>query len=235
MRGLSARDCLDLCDDGGPLDWVSRGLLLAGAAWPDGSPEGCAALPIGMRDRLVMSLRVRTFGPELAVRFRCPSCGADLVATVDLAAILADHAVPPPPSVRLEIDGHAVEARLPSSDDLLATMTFTPANAEWALYDRCVVSEGGGDRQRSRQRVADAIAAADPLSAFEVELACSSCGARGAEPFDIVSAFWKEIEVRAERTARDVDALAQAYGWTEDQVLALSPARRARYLALRTL
>jgi len=233
VRGLTARDCLDLCDDGAPLDWVSRGLLLAGAAWPDGSPDACAALPIGVRDRLLIVLRVRTFGPSMAVRFRCPACSADLIATVDLGAVLAEHPTTPPSTVRLEVNGQAIEARLPSSDDLLATTGLAPFEAEWALYDRCLVAAASGDRRALRQHVADAIALADPLTGFEVELECTNCGTRCPETFDIVSAFWKEIEVRADRTAREIDALAEAYGWTEAEVLALSPSRRARYLALR--
>ena len=36
----------------------------------------------------------------------------------------------------------------------------------------------------------------------------------------------------AERTLADVDTLARAYGWTEAEVMELSPTRRAAYLQL---
>mgnify|MGYP001788484044 CR=1 FL=1 len=36
----------------------------------------------------------------------------------------------------------------------------------------------------------------------------------------------------AERVLLDVDALARCYGWTESEVLRLSPTRRAAYLQL---
>ena len=51
-------------------------------------------------------------------------------------------------------------------------------------------------------------------------------------PFDIVSFFWREIEEFAIRTLREIHALARAYGWAEDQILALSPTRRRCYLEM---
>ena len=44
--------------------------------------------------------------------------------------------------------------------------------------------------------------------------------------------LWEEIEVRAHVLLGEVHRLASAYGWSEAQILALSPARRASYLAM---
>jgi len=233
MAGLSARDLLDIADEGHSLDWISRGLLIAASAWPHASPEQCATLPIGVRDRLVMALRVQTFGRDMSLRFRCRACESDLVARLDLGAVLAAHGSSPPPSINIELDGETVEARVPTSEDLLATANLPPLDGEWALYRRCLTSERQVDMAMIRQRVAEALAAADPLAALDVELGCAECGARYSEPFDIVSCFWKEIEAAAWRAALDVHLLASTYGWSEGQVLSLSAARRARYLALR--
>ncbi|MGH8445497.1 MAG: hypothetical protein ACREVL_09520, partial [Solimonas sp.] len=49
---------------------------------------------------------------------------------------------------------------------------------------------------------------------------------------DIAEALWQELRSRAEKILLEVDALASAYGWSEEQVLALSPVRRAAYLQL---
>lgn len=233
MRGLTAGDFLDLSDDGGSLDWITRGLMLTGAAWRQASPAECAALPVGARNRLVLALRVLTFGREMPLRLRCRACGADLVARVDLGAVLAGHAAEPPATVRVAIEDEEVEARLPSSGDLLATAGLPPGEGEWALYERCLVSRTAGDPVTARQRIAEAMALADPLAVLEVDLECDQCHTRSSEPFDIVTCFWKEIDAGARRAELDVHALASAYGWSEEQILALSPARRARYLALK--
>jgi hypothetical protein len=42
--------------------------------------------------------------------------------------------------------------------------------------------------------------------------------------------LWEEIASRAQRLMDDVHVLAQGYGWTEPEVLALSDARRTAYL-----
>ena len=44
--------------------------------------------------------------------------------------------------------------------------------------------------------------------------------------------LWEEIEARALVLLREVHHLASAYGWSEAQILALTPARRASYLAM---
>jgi hypothetical protein len=180
-----------------------------------------------------MALRVQTFGRDVSLRFRCRACGADLVARLDLASILSAHGASPSSSIRIELDGETLEARLPTSEDLLATAGLPPLDGEWALYRRCLTSDTEVDTRAIRPRVAEALAAADPLAALDVELACAECGSRYSEPFDIVTCFWKEIEAAAWRAALDVHLLASTYGWSEKQVLSMSAARRARYLALR--
>ena len=49
---------------------------------------------------------------------------------------------------------------------------------------------------------------------------------------DVGEALTAELQRAAERTLIEVDALARADGWTEAEVLQLSPVRRAAYLQL---
>ena len=72
--------------------------------------------------------------------------------------------------------------------------------------------------------------AAFPLLDLRVELECESCGAALSERFDVGSYFWREVETRAGRVLDEVHALASAYGWNEDEVLALGSVRRRAYL-----
>jgi hypothetical protein len=74
--------------------------------------------------------------------------------------------------------------------------------------------------------------ALEPGAAVTFDLTCPECGAQWSAPMDCGDVLWSELQVRAERLLLDVDALARAYGWSESQVLALSPTRRAAYLQL---
>ncbi len=232
MLGLTARDLLDLSDAGASLDWTSRGVLLAGCAWRQASPEDCATLPIGVRDRLLLALRLRTFGGEMLVRYTCAACGAQLEAQLDIGAVLTSHQGKPPPRVSINVDGTIVDVRMPTSVDLLAIADLPPEESADTLFERCLESPAPGERPQLRRRVAEAIAAADPIAALEIELECDACHTRSTEIFDIVSSFWKEIEAGARHAANDVHALASAYGWPEETILSMSSARRARYRAL---
>jgi hypothetical protein len=45
-----------------------------------------------------------------------------------------------------------------------------------------------------------------------------------------VSYLWSELEEWAHRVLVDIHTLAGAYGWSERQILALSPVRRQLYV-----
>jgi len=61
-------------------------------------------------------------------------------------------------------------------------------------------------------------------------LTCPACGHAFRVSFDIVSYFWSEVEDWAHRVLVDIHTLAAAYGWSERQILALSPMRRQLYV-----
>jgi hypothetical protein len=78
----------------------------------------------------------------------------------------------------------------------------------------------------------DALAEADPQADIELALACPACGQVSRHEFDVLAFFWSELQAWARNLLLEVHALAQAYGWTEPQVLALSPRRRRLYLEI---
>jgi hypothetical protein len=50
--------------------------------------------------------------------------------------------------------------------------------------------------------------------------------------FDAGSFFWSELGAWARRLLHEIHSLARAYGWSESEILTLSPARRQAYLEL---
>ena len=82
--------------------------------------------------------------------------------------------------------------------------------------------------------VVDAIVAhmaqADPQADIQLSLVCPQCGHQWQAAFDIASFFWSEINAWANRMLREVHILASRYGWSETDILAMSPWRRQFYL-----
>ena len=83
-----------------------------------------------------------------------------------------------------------------------------------------------------KQKIIDQMALADPQADVQLNLSCPACNHHWQSVFDIVSFFWSEIHAWAQRTLREIHALASAYGWREADILALSPRRRQLYLEM---
>ena len=73
---------------------------------------------------------------------------------------------------------------------------------------------------------------ADPQATTISNVTCPVCSHKWQITFDIVSYFWTEIEVWAKRMLRDIHVIASAYGWSEREILQLTPRRRQYYLQM---
>ena len=240
MPGLSAAEMLDLWERTARLPPVDRAVALAVAAEPTSNVESISRLPVGRRDARLLRLRTDLAGDILDAIAACPACAEQVEFAVDaqtLSALGIDAVAASP----LEIDGYRVAWRPPDSRDVAAAAAAGSAEeAEQVLLTRCVtVAAGpGGDLpaealpERIREAVSSAMAAADPLAELLVGLSCPACDMAFEAELDIASFVWAEVNGRAHRVLREVAALARAFGWTEDQTLALTDERRASYLLL---
>ena len=70
------------------------------------------------------------------------------------------------------------------------------------------------------------------LADLRIGLHCPVCSHDWVVVFDIASFLWKEIDDWAGRMLRDVSDLAAAYGWSEAEILDISPVRRQLYLGM---
>ena len=110
------------------------------------------------------------------------------------------------------------------------------------LLDRCVLAcTCDGEHFAARElpaRVLDALSqhmeSLDPGASVSFALDCPQCAAHWQAPLDVGDMVWQKVRAAAERVLLDIDALARAYGWTEREVLRLSPMRRAAYLQMVT-
>ncbi|EXU69382.1 hypothetical protein Z951_04165 [Streptomyces sp. PRh5] len=121
----------------------------------------------------------------------------------------------------------------------------TAARARRALIARCIVSAHRSGRpvpadrlpaaelpEPVQRRLAEAAERADPAADVTLSVACPECGEATRAELDIASYLWAELDHWARDLLLDVHLLATAYGWSEPQILALSPLRRRYYLEL---
>ncbi|MFL6034446.1 MAG: hypothetical protein ACJ74I_05170 [Gaiellaceae bacterium] len=192
--------------------------------------EDVPRLPIGRRDARLLGVHAAIAGAALEATAACPACGtaAEFAIAVEALLARANEAREPEP---LEVDGQVVAWRSPDSRDVAAaSLAPDAAEAERVLLERCVGASGLTDEQR--RAVTTAMADADPLAEVLADMTCPACGEQFVADLDVAQFVWAEVRARALALLRDVDALARAYGWTEEQVLALGETRRGAYLEL---
>jgi hypothetical protein len=227
-------DLLDLWERGTPLHPLDRGLLCLRLAGSEVNGESVADWPVGRRNRALLELRDACFGPSLGGWTACPRCGEQLELDLDGPALLAGVPVEDAPSGESIVVADRVY-RLPTSRDLAKIAHETDERvAAVNLLESCRV--GGGPppdwSDADLEVVGDRLALADPFAEPALALTCPSCANVWDEPLDVLAFLWSDVEVRARRLLREVHRLASAYGWSERDILALSPARRALYLEL---
>jgi hypothetical protein len=240
LAGLSGAELLLVWDTAAGLPPPRRGPAILRAVVPELAvdPE---LLPIGACDTLLLGLRVGTFGGPLSAVADCPGCGETVDVETDTAEILAGLPQPdlaPTGPGRVEAGGLTVEFRLPTTRDVLAAAADSSPRRQLAV--RCVLAVGGdGDPPAEHElpdavltAVADAMAAQDPAGDLQLRLECEACGAHWSTRFDVAAFLWAEIVAAGTGLLYEVDALAVRYGWSERDILAMSPARRRAYMEL---
>jgi hypothetical protein len=240
MRALGTTELLSHWEAGTTQprwDWA-RGLVHA--AFPEIGRERFDLLTVGERDTRLLELREALFGTELAGLSTCSGCGA----TVELEFSAAELRAKPSEAAGdacIHVDGCDVRFRVPNTADLVeAARARDVTGMREVLLERCVLlaeSAGGGVSVRKLpaeavERVVEKMAAADPQADLRLQMTCPDCGKTWSESFDIVSFLWSEVDAWAQRLLRDVHLLASVYGWSEAEVLAVTPQRRARYLEM---
>ncbi len=235
------RQLLDLWERGSAAPSAARADALLALAAPEAAPEALAALPLGERERALLELRRSLLGPRMAALASCPHCGERHDVEFDIDRLLAEFSAPAPAAVPLRHGDLALTLRpLTVGDYQEAARLSDAAAVADALSARSVIDAHRGEEALdaaalpadARAAAAAALAAADPLCQLTTQLECAACGARWAAELDTAAYLWNELHAWAGRLMRDVHTLAAAYGWTEDDVLRLSPWRRAAYVSL---
>ncbi len=243
MRRLEARELLDAWEAGLDRAPLQQALILLAAALPDAGPDSLVTLSVGQRDRRLLQLREALFGTRLANTAVCPDCGERIEWENRTSEFLAEAGARAWADVdfNLESGEYALRFRLPNSLDL-ADVTSLPGHedAERNLLERCLLDarRGGetcefGDLPETVVgELSENIALLDEQADLQIALRCPACSHDWVVLFDIASFLWKEVNEWAGRMLQTVCRLALAYGWSEREILGLSPARRQLYLGM---
>lgn len=241
MRAFSA-GILEIWEEGRAKTLAERAIDLLAVAFPESSRDHLAELSMGQRDAMLLTLREKLFGRQMAAVVVCPGCGERLDLTLDAQELRASPQQPEA-EIAMSVDGYDVRFRAGNAGDAIALAAQTGAaepDLRELLIGRCLLS---ANREGSPIRAAEIppevadlvvarIAEADPMADTRLAMACPSCKRRWSAALDIVSFLWNEIEVWAWRILNDVHTLASAYGWSERDILNMSANRRQCYLQM---
>ncbi len=202
------------------------------------APGRILDLTAGDREALLLRLRQVTFGDRLALVVNCPepACGeamdldlaiGDLCqAPVELAAAVHEFA--------LAGSAQPVRFRLPTGRDLEAVAQLTrgrPAAAVEAVARRCLLDPETELTPALLASLDREIGERDPQAEIELALTCPACDASFTSELDAGELLCDELAARGRDLELGVHLLALHYHWSENDILALSAARRRRYLA----
>jgi hypothetical protein len=218
---------LDLWERGHGLDRWRRDDALLGS-------RADAPRRLGARNLALLALRNELFDTAWTLRSACPHCRTEVEFAVESGALADSLGGASEADRNVEWRGRTIAARPATVDDLrAAAVAGTPDDVVRALLARCLDGIDAADCAPAELRqLGDRLEMLDPAASVEFALACPECGDTWCAPLDIADCVWGEVRHSAELLLLEVDALARAYGWSEPEIMALSPTRRAAYLQL---
>lgn len=172
----------------------------------------------------------------LPLLFACaaPDCGEPLEASLtiaDLVALASD--AERTPTLPLETPGGPVVLRRPRGDDQRRWRTGpTDLDALRLRVLSTLIVAGEHEPSELVERASEELEEFDPLPAFRIAAACPACGVEADHTVDLEALLLGELTHVQARLFGEIHTLALHYGWTEDEILAVPPRRRARYLGL---
>ena len=228
---MNASELLQVWEVGRGLPPLERVIfLLTCAGWQD-----AGSLTVGQKNRALISMYEQLFSPQLACVAHCPRCSTQLEfgLSTTLLASSAEHE--PQQTLTLDLQAYTLTVRQPQLRDLQIA-----EGRGASLYERCVVEARSGKEtvafemlpESARLNVAEALLLDDPMLDIQLALDCPECGASWKSPLDLLAFLWQEIERWGQRMLYTIHRLASAYGWSEEEILALSAWRRNGYLDL---
>lgn len=235
MYSLSSSELLKIWENGFKQTITERTIVILTAALPTLTLTDIHALTIGERNQHLLRIRERVFGVHIPCTSHCPHCGDAVEFTLDTEQLTTP--TQPATDFVCSMAGNTYTFRLITCHDLLlAAQQPTLIAAERLLIEQCLATtESRIDitqlSDHDIQLLSEQLKRHDPQAELLVNLSCPVCTKSWETAFDIATFLWEEIAALAKQLLTEVHCLAQAYGWDEATVLALSQKRRQYYLS----
>jgi hypothetical protein len=243
MRPLSAVELLSIWEEGIDQPLFEKTQRLLAKACSVANYDDIGLLSIGERDARLLQLREWLFGTRLMNMANCPKCGEQVewetnTGGLHLQLLPADLAVR---SYSLNKDDFSIQFRLPNTHDITGTMYDTPKpDFQNKILTDCIVEvKKKGKKFRGKNlpdKILDALSSRmeeeDPQADISMRIDCPACSHKWEARFDIVRFLWAEIHNWAQHIMQEVFVLAKSFGWSENDILNMSPRRRQLYLQM---
>ena len=195
---------------------VAQAQRLAAAVLP--KDADVMSLTLGDRDRLLWAFKASRFGRRAVAHFECEAC-AEAVSFAIPNGFEVPDAVTDKAMVRHDDrDWHLRPPRL--------------SDVQTGQFETAICADAPWEDATFRAAAAQALDDADPGMDVVFEVACADCGHVNPRGLDVAAFVMSDLNSLAARIFADVAILARAFGWSEADVLQLSPARRARYVEM---
>lgn len=161
-----------------------------------------------------------------------PSCGEKFEFELPLSLVV--NCVPEKSIIQVELDGmRTVSLRHPNGQDLRDWHKQSPVSRKAAIAAmlKSLVIDGQVTHE-DESIIAEALSTIDPLVAFTVSCVCPACTFPNEVTVDLEDIALTHFKRRQLVLLREIHELASRYGWTEAEILAIQPRRRARYLTM---
>ena len=173
----------------------------------------CANEDCGHEMELELSVAQLLSAPEPAERFSCsaePGCELELRLPTGRDQIEWGESA-------ADAEEEGVDLRMASS--LVSRVNGRPPGSDWTLPYEWLPAIDAAFREH------------DVLTAVELQVSCPWCGKESALEPDVEALALSCLAVEQKRVLEEIHQLASVYHWTEAEVLALPPRRRAFYIA----
>lgn len=213
------------------------GLVGRVATTVDGDPVNWAVVPGTDLEAAALIIRQRWIGDAIRADIRCPGpgCRERIDVSFGIDDYMGHHRPRQPRSVAdapargwFTLTGAAVRFRIPTVADRLAAASAS--HPEDALSERCV--EAPEVSRALARRLDRALSALAPSLNDLIGGSCPTCGQDVTMRFEPLGYTLAELRNAFSGIHGETHALASAYGWPEEAILALPRSRRRRYASI---
>jgi hypothetical protein len=207
--------------------------VLAACTMPGRDADFFWDLPVSKRTECLLLLAGLGGAGDVDAEYHCPECRQTLEVSLTLDELLAvDGSLSEPVSL-VGDDGAVTSLRRPTGRDQAgwAAKEFADERALHADMASCLAGGAVFDEAQVT-RIEQALDEADPLLRGAVEASCPECGCVSQHEVDLAGFALAQLRRAQDALIQTVHLLASRYHWSEAEILATPPWRRARYTAL---